>query len=231
MQTEIVPSKEYTERAIAYLAGRIKARDTARPFHIFLSGGSTPRPIYSGLAQADLDWSGVHLWLGDERYVPWDHPDSNYRMVREALIEPAGISQEQVHPWPILATPELSAETYDREFRGVFQRGGQPLDLQLLGMGDDGHTASLFPDSPALEEKEAMCVSNVVANVPEKNRLTLTFRALALSQDVVFLIKGEGKAAVLQEVVESGRHPAAGVRGRNSTVFFLDEAAAARLQS
>ncbi len=231
MQTEIVPSNEFTERAVAYLGQRISERDKSRPFHVFLSGGSTPKPIYSGLVQAGLDWTDVHLWLGDERYVPWDHPDSNYRMARETLVEPAGLAPEQIHPWPILATPELSAETYDREFRGVFERDGQVLDLQILGMGDDGHTASLFPDSPALEETSAMCVSNVVANVQEKNRLTLTFPALALSQDVVFLIKGEGKAAVLKEVLENGQHPASRVRGQKSTVFFLDQAAAANLSS
>lgn len=231
MLTEIVPSEEYTERAVAYLASRIQSRDTSQPYHIFLSGGSTPKPIYRGLAEAGLDWSGVHLWLGDERYVPWDHPDSNFRMARETLVEPAGLASEQIHPWPILATPELSAETYDREFRGVFERDGAPLNLQILGMGDDGHTASLFPQSPALDESEAMCVSNVVANAQEKNRLTLTFPALALSRDVVFLIKGEGKATVLKEVVEKGLHPAAQVRGQDSTVFFLDQAAAAQLEA
>ena len=230
MTTEIVPSESYTERATAYLKTSLESRDKSRPFHIFLSGGSTPKPIYAALAQAGIDWSGVHLWLGDERYVPWDHPDSNFRMVRDTLLGPAGIPSEQAHPWPILASPELSAETYDREFRAVFEREGQTLDLQILGMGDDGHTASLFPDSPALGEMGSMCVSNVV-NAQEKNRLTLTFPALALSEKVLFLIKGANKAGVLKEVVEDGLHPAAQVRGRDATVFFLDEAAAVELSA
>lgn len=228
MTFEVVPTEEYTEKAVAFLAERLKARGKGQPFHMFLSGGSTPKPIYRGLAEAGLDWSGVHLWLGDERYVPWDHPDSNYRMCRESLIEPAGIPSEQCHPWPILASPDVSAETYDREFRSVFERDGQTLNLQILGMGDDGHTASLFPDSPALEEKEAMCVANVV-NAAERNRLTLTYPALALSRDVVFLVKGANKATPLKEVVEEGQHPSARVKGRESTTFFLDEAAAAEL--
>jgi 6-phosphogluconolactonase len=228
MQIEVVPSTDYTERAVAYLAQRLRARDPGTPFNLFLSGGSTPKPVYRGLAEAGLDWSDVHLWLGDERYVPWDHPDSNFRMVKESLIDPAGIASEQTHPWPILASPELSAETYDREFRGVFGPDGGTLHLQILGMGDDGHTASLFPDSPALTEKERMCVANVV-NAQERNRLTLTFPALAMSRDVLFLIKGGGKAAVLREVIEDGLHPAAQVRGLDSTVFFLDQEAAARL--
>lgn len=228
MKIESVPTEQYTERAVAALAQRLRDRDRGKPFHLFLSGGSTPKPIYRGLAAAELDWTGVHIWLGDERYVPWDHPDSNYRMARECLIGPAGIPSEQTHPWPILATPELSAETYDREFRAVFERDGQTLNLQLLGMGDDGHTASLFPDSPALEEEDAMCVANVV-NAAERNRLTLTYPALALSSEVFFLIKGAGKAKVLKEVIESHQHPSAKVKGQDSTVFFLDEAAAAKL--
>lgn len=230
MKIEVVSSADYTERAVELLSQRLREREKDKPFHLFLSGGSTPKPIYKGLSQAGLDWSGVHIWLGDERYVPWDHPDSNFRMAREALIEPAGIAPEHSHPWPILATPELSAETYDREFRAVFERDQQPLHLQLLGMGDDGHTASLFPDSPALEETKAMCVANVV-NAAERNRLTLTYPALALSRDIIFLIKGGGKARVLKEVVEQGQHPSARVRGLESTTFFLDEAAAAELSS
>ena len=228
MKIEVTPSDQYTEAAVKAIARRLQERKKGEPFHLFLSGGSTPKPIYQGLAAASLDWSDVHIWLGDERYVPWDHPDSNYRMARECLIGPAEIPAEQNHPWPILATPELSAETYDREFRAVFERDGQPLNLQLLGMGDDGHTASLFPDSPALEEEDAMCVANVV-NAAERNRLTLTYPALALSKEVLFLVKGAGKAGVLKEVIESHQHPSAKVKGQDSTVFFLDEAAAAQL--
>jgi 6-phosphogluconolactonase len=230
MTIEVLPTEQYTERAVAYLAERIQSREAGKPYHIFLSGGSTPRPIYRGLADSGLDWSQVHFWLGDERYVPWDHPDSNYRMVREALLDPAGIPSDQVHPWPILSTPELSAETYDREFRAVFVRDGQPLNLQILGMGDDGHTASLFPGSPALGEKEAMCVSNLV-DAAQKNRLTLTFAALALSLNVVFLVKGAGKAGVLKEVVEMGLHPSAQAGGQRSTVFVIDQEAAGQLTS
>lgn len=228
MKIEVVSNPDYTERAVALLAQRLRDRDQEKSFHMFLSGGSTPKPIYQGLAAAGLDWSGVHIWLGDERYVPWDHPDSNFRMAREALLLAAEIPSEQAHPWPILATPELSAETYDREFRSVFERDGAELNLQLLGMGEDGHTASLFPDSPALEEEKAMCVANLV-NAAERNRLTLTYPALALSKDVIFLVKGGGKAKILKEVIEQGKHPSAKVRGQNSTTFFLDEAAAAEL--
>lgn len=231
MTFEVVATSEYTDRAVRFLADRISSRDKGRPYHIFLSGGSTPKPIYEGLAKAGLDWSDVHLWWGDERYVPHDHSDSNTRMVREALLDPVGFPSHQVHPWPILAYPELSAETYDREFRSVFERGGQSVDLQLLGMGDDGHTASLFPGSPALEETKAMAVANFVATAAEKTRLTLTFPALALSREVIFLIKGSNKAEPLREVIEEGRHPASRVKGQESTVFFLDQEAAANLST
>lgn len=231
MTFEVVPTSEYTERAVSFLSDRVRTRQKGRPYHIFLSGGSTPKAIYRGLAEAGLDWTDVHLWWGDERYVPHDHSDSNYRMVKEALLDRVDMPAHQLHPWPILGYPELSAETYDREFRSVFERGGQTLDLQLLGMGEDGHTASLFPGSPALEETKAMAVANFVSAVQEKTRLTLTFPALALSQEVIFLVKGESKAEPLREVIEQGRHPASRVRGQKSTIFFLDQEAAGKLSS
>ena len=229
MKFEVVASEEFTQRATEFLAERIRNRDKGKPFHIFLSGGSTPKPIYSALGAAGLDWSEVHLWWGDERYVPLDHPDSNYRMVKEALLDAIKLPTSQIHPWPILAYPELAGETYDREFRSFFEKGEHSVDLQILGMGDDGHTASLFPGSPALEETETMCVWNLVPAAQEKNRLTLTFPALVLSREVVFLVKGENKAEPLREVIEEGRHPASRVQGQESTVFFLDQAAAAKL--
>lgn len=225
MTIEVAPSSAYVERAADRLGVRLRQRERGKPFHFFCSGGSTPRPIYSALVQAIDDWEGVHFWLGDERYVPWDHPDSNFRMLKETLLNPAGIAPSYAHPWPILASPELSAQTYDREFHKVFVDEKQSLDLQLLGMGTDGHTASLFPGSPALLEQEKLCVANLV-DAQEKNRLTLTFHALAQSLHVVFLVRGSDKAIVLKEVLQEKKHPAAQVQGRESTTFFLDEDAA-----
>lgn len=225
---EKVESQNYTREAADRIIALLEGRDKDRPFHLFLSGGSTPKAIYAELAQRSLDWSQVHLWWGDERFVPADHPDSNARMVKEHLLDVIDLPPSQVHPWPILSTPELSAETYDREFRNFFEKGEHRLNLQLLGMGDDGHTASLFPNSSALGETEAMCVANHVKG-KESVRLTLTFPALALSQHVLFLVKGEGKAEALRDVYDLGLHPAAQVLGQESTLFLIDEAAAGLL--
>jgi len=195
---------------------------------MFLSGGSTPKAIYAGLAEADIDWTGVHLWWGDERFVPPDHADSNFRMVKEQLLSRVDIPTQQIHSWPILSTPELSAETYEREFLSFFENLQHRLDLQLLGMGDDGHTASLFPARPALEERDHLCVANHVQG-KDSIRLSLTFKGLARSENVVFLVKGKGKAKALKEVLEDGQHPASKVFGRESTAMWVDSEAASLL--
>lgn len=197
---------------------------------MFLSGGSTPKVVYAGLAESVEDWSDVHLWWGDERFVPQDHADSNYRMVKEQLLEKAKLQPDQVHPWPILSTPELSANTYDQEFRDYFLNKNQTIDIQLLGMGDDGHTASLFPGTSALNESEKYCVSNVVEG-KESVRLSLTYPALAQSRRAIFLVKGSGKADAVHRVLELGQDPASKVEARDSTEFWLDTDAAANLSS
>lgn len=227
---DVLESETYAREVTERLAQALLKRPDGVPFHFFLSGGSTPKVVYAGLAEKGLDWSHVHLWWGDERFVPPDHADSNYRMVKEQLLDKIEMPVLQVHPWPILSSPELSAETYDREFREYFVDREQTLNLQLLGMGDDGHTASLFPGTAALDVTDSMCVSNRVEG-KESVRLSLTYPALALSQRVVFLVKGEGKAEAVKRVLEEGRHPAARVQGRESTEFWLDTEAAANLSS
>lgn len=227
-KVDILAADSFTELVTDRLAEILKKREHGTPFHLFLSGGSTPKPIYRSLSDRDIDWSEVHFWLGDERFVPHDHSESNFRMVKEQLLDRIEISTKQIHPWPILSAPVLSAETYDREFRRTFLHEGQPLSLQLLGMGDDGHTASLFPGSRALEEEERMCVENPVAG-KESVRLTLTYPALALSRRVIFVLKGQDKAGVLKEVLEEGKHPAAQVKGVGQPEFWVDTAAAAQL--
>lgn len=223
---DIQKTEDYVESVARRLAESVEQRDSDKPFHIFLSGGSTPKAVYARLATLGLDWTGVHLWWGDERFVPHDHPDSNCRMVREQLLSKINIPANQVHPWPILSTPALSAETYEREFQEHFDQN--EIQIQLLGMGDDGHTASLFPGTKALEESERYCVANHVEG-KDCVRLTLTYPALAKSERVVFLVKGEGKASALQEVLEQSKHPASKVFGTQSTEMWLDESAASRL--
>ena len=225
---EILDSATYAQTVIARLTEVLQNRDDGQPFHLFLSGGSTPKVVYAGLAEQSIDWNDVHLWWGDERFVPPDHPDSNYRMVREQLLDKIDISPLQVHAWPILSSPELSAETYDREFREYFEGSAHPLNFQLLGMGDDGHTASLFPGTKALSVTDRMCVANHVDG-KESVRLSLTFPALARSRRVVFLVKGAGKAEAVKSVLEDSLFPSSRVEGKESTEFWLDTEAAAQL--
>ena len=227
-KVEILDSATYAQTVIERLTEVLQNRKDGQPFHFFLSGGSTPKVVYAGLAEQNIDWEGVHLWWGDERFVPPDHPDSNYRMVREQLLDKIDLPPLQVHAWPILSSPELSAETYDREFREYFESSGQPLDFQLLGMGDDGHTASLFPGTSALSVTDRMCVANHVSG-KESVRLSLTFPALALSRRVVFLVKGAGKAEAVKSVLEDQLYPSSRVEGLDSTEFWLDTEAAAEL--
>lgn len=193
------------------------------PYWVSLAGGSTPKELYRRLAEQSADWGALHLLWGDERNVPHDHADSNYRMVKEAFLDRVqGLGG--IHPWPILASPDQSAEQYERVLRQL----GRGPDLCLLGMGDDGHTASLFPGTTALQEQEHWAVSTWVEKF-SAHRLTMTYPYLNLSRNVVFLITGAGKAPVLRQVLREGMHPAAGVRGRESTIFLLDKAAAAEL--
>lgn len=225
---EIISGEDFTTNIADRFEKILNNRDRSAPFHIFLSGGSTPKPIYRALSSRGIDWSQVHFWWGDERFVPHDHIDSNYRMVREQLLDRVAVPANQIHPWPILSTPALSAEAYDSEFRQIFVRDQQPLHLQILGMGDDGHTASLFPQTRALDDQQRMCVDNRVES-NDSVRLTLTYPALALSQRIIFVLKGEGKAQTLKEVLEDGRHPSAKVRGVGEPEFWVDTSAASAL--
>lgn len=193
------------------------------PFWVSLAGGTTPKELYRMLAEQPLPWNELHLMWGDERFVPQDHADSNYRMVKETLLDRiSGVGE--AHPWKILGDAEASAADYEQ----VVRARPQGVDLCLLGMGDDGHTASLFPGTTGLKETERWAMANWVEKF-NSHRLTLTYPYLNLSKEVLFLITGAGKAKALREVLREGQHPAAGVRGREGTYFFLDQAAAGEL--
>ena len=193
------------------------------PFWVSLAGGTTPKELYRMLAEQPLNWSELHLLWGDERFVPHDHADSNFRMVREAWLDRiSGVGES--HPWKILDSAEASADDYEQ----VLRAHPQGVDLCLLGMGDDGHTASLFPGTRGLEEKNRLAIANWVDKF-DSHRLSMTYPYLNLSKEVLFLVTGAGKARALREVLRDGKHPAAGVRGRDGTYFFIDQAAAAEL--
>ena len=193
---------------------------------IVLAGGTTPRAAYGLAAAAKPDWAGAEIWLGDERLVRPDDPRSNARLVREALLDRLEVPPES-HFVHTDLPPEEAAAVYDRELRGA------RLNLALLGLGADGHTASLFPHAPALDERERLAVSAEAALEPWVDRVTMTLPALASSEHVVFVAVGHEKAeAVRRAFAEppSAATPGSLVRSANGrTTAILDREAAAEL--
>jgi 6-phosphogluconolactonase len=189
--------------------------------HVALSGGSTPRRAYELAAEKEPDWSGVELWWGDERCVPPDDERSNFRLAREALLDRLAVPPRDVHRIQGELEPEEAARVYDGELRGI------TLDLVLLGLGPDGHTASLFPHDQALEEKVRLAVA---VERPDVARVTVTPPPLRAAQHVVFLAVGEEKADAARRAFRSPPDPATPaslIRGQRTTAI-LDRAAAAR---
>jgi 6-phosphogluconolactonase len=211
-------------------------------FAVALSGGSTPRRLYQLLAaepfRAQVDWSRVDFFWGDERCVPPDHPDSNYRMAREAMLEKLPVPADRVHRMEAeRADRDAAARDYEQTLARVLgvPAGGEPpaLDLILLGLGPDGHTASLFPHTAALAEKSRWVVVNYVPKF-NTDRLTLTAPVLNQAREVLFLVAGADKAEPLAEVLEGPpdpeRLPAQMIRpAQGRLVWYVDRLAAARL--
>jgi 6-phosphogluconolactonase len=211
-------------------------------FRVALSGGSTPRALYQRLAtlkgtDGAIDWSRVHLFFGDERHVPPDHADSNYRMVKEALLTHAPIPGANVHRIKT-EMPDAgdAASNYEQAIRNEFhiQPGEWPrFDLVLLGMGPDGHTASLFPDTPVLYERSRIAAAVWVVSM-QTWRVTLTPPVLNRARHVLFLVSGAEKAATLHAVLEGppepDRLPAQLIAPSDGLVhWYVDTAAAAQL--
>jgi len=207
-------------------------------FHLALAGGSTPKTLYRLLAQprhaARIEWSRVHVWFGDERCVPYDHPDSNYRMAREALLDRVPLPPAQIHPMPTaLSRLRLGATEYARLLRMLLPRdpAGHPVfDLVLLGMGPDGHTASLFPGTCGLHERERLVAAAYVDKL-HAWRITLTLPAINAARHVMFLIAGAEKAAPLAHAMAGAVPPlpVQRVAPSGELEWWLDTAAAAQL--
>jgi 6-phosphogluconolactonase len=232
METRVFPdidvlSRGAQEELLRVMQDAIKQRGR---FVIALSGGHTPAKLYALWAHAETPWDRVHLFWGDERYVPQDDPLSNYRMTREALIEHVAIPAGNVHPVPTnLPTPEKAAEAYDAELRAFFGAEAPAFDVQLLGLGVEGHTASLFPGSPALEEKQKWVMA-IEASAKPVRRLTFTPAVLNQGRNTFFLVAGADKReilAALRAEPESkvSQYPAARIRPAGPTLWFLDQAA------
>ena len=212
------------------------ARQSGPRFAICLSGGATPQRLYELLAapayRLRMPWERTHWFWGDERFVPHDDPQSNYRMAREALLRHVPVPADNVHPIP---TEGLSVEQCAADYEAVLKRfygadvfdAGRPLfDVVLLGLGEDGHIASLFPQSPALAETRRWVVPAVGAGAVE--RITLTYPALQSSRRTAFIVAGARKRAVLAKVRggADASLPAVRLRPAGAVEWFVDRAAA-----
>lgn len=227
-------SRETADRFVAAVEARARTESAVR---VALAGGSTPRRLYELLAhpefQPRIPWTKLHFFWCDERLVPHDHPESNYRMTHESLLKHVPVPGQNVHPVRTQASADGAALAYEQELRAHFrQRRGVPaFDLILLGLGADGHTASLFPGAPALEEKDRLVVA---AHPPAGGlaRVTLTLPVLNQARQVFLLVTGETKAAALRAALEgSGSLPAQRLHPpRGELLWLVDGAAASQLE-
>lgn len=196
-------------------------------YRLALSGGSTPVPLYALLAlpewRAQLDWTRTHVYFTDERCVPPDHAESNYGMVKRTLLEPIQIPEANVYRMQGEIEPIQAAEAYNTLLQGI------QLDVILLGMGEDAHTASLFPETAALNETERACVANYVPRLSAW-RLTLTAPYINAAQHKIFMVSGESKAEALYHVLHGAhdpqRYPSQLIR---EALWLIDSAAGAAL--
>ena len=207
---------------------------------IALAGGSTPKRLYELLATDEfregIDWSRVHLFLGDERYVPLEHPDSNFQMAKEALIDQVSIPDSNVNPVPTELEATAAAAQYEDVIRTMIPAGDDRIpviDLVLLGIGDDGHTASLFPGTDALRVKDRLVVAN---DVPQQSatRITFTIPLIQAARETILLATGAGKADAVAKAIEGAPNieqtPSQILRDARGTVTFaLDHDAAGKL--
>lgn len=200
-------------------------------FRLVLAGGNTPRATYMELAgdlRDEVDWRRVRFYFGDERCVPPTDPRSNYLMAREALLDPLRIQSSGVRRIAGELAPESAAAEYDDEIRRAVRERPQAFDLVLLGMGGEGHTASLFPGSPALEDGNRMAMAVTVPAQPAE-RVTLTPAAFRAARQILFLVTGAEKAAALAGVFSGEELPAALISGVAPSQFLVDDAAASKL--
>lgn len=181
-------------------------------FHLALSGGSTPEPLYRRLMYdprlRSMPWSRTHLWIVDERRVPLDDERSNFKHIRELIVEHSDIPRSQVHP--IHATADDAADAYERELQNELEwreRGHDRLDFVLLGVGADGHTASLFPRSPALHSGDRLVAPNSGPTVTPPDRVTMTWRLINASRLVAVMVTGRGKRGILTRLVHERPSP------------------------
>ncbi len=226
---EVYPSLEtLLDRALALVLENLNAAIATRDrFTLALAGGNTPKPLYEKLAQQDLPWEKCHIFWGDERFVPADHPDSNERMARQAWLDHVDIPAANIHPFQThFDTPAAAAAAHETMLNQFWQTKAPDwpvFDLVLLGMGDDGHTASLFPGTDAVQVCDRWVT---VGNKDGNPRLTLTVPVLNSARSVLFLVAGENKKTVLQKIFgpqsASASYPVQLIQPIGSLIWLLD---------
>lgn len=223
MTPEIIHSTNFVQDAVALIEREADIAIFERgEFRLALSGGNTPRPVYQALAKHRDAWSKWVITFGDERCVPPDSDQSNYRMARESLLDHAAIPAENILRIRGEIDPDQAAREYEEELR---RRAGQePIyrhDLLLLGMGDDGHTASLFPGTDALKVTDRWVTANYVPKM-NTHRITFTYPLLNAARHVCFLVNSKGKDSILQEVFSGqSSYPCAAVRPSEGNLTWL----------
>jgi len=203
---QVIRTKNFVADAADFILERARqAIGERNEFRIALSGGNTPRPVYARLALAnDVPWDLVRFTFGDERCVPPDDPESNFRMARETLLAPAAVPEKSILRMRGEIDPQIAAQEYQDQLDSIASERSEPIyrhDLILLGLGDDGHTASLFPGTAALEETTRRVVANFV---PKLNawRLTFTFPLINHARHVCFLVNANKQARLIDRVIK-----------------------------
>jgi 6-phosphogluconolactonase len=237
---KILPDKEAViryaaERIVRMVTATLEVNDT---FSMALSGGSTPYPVYHLLGTefaSYLDWNRIHIWWGDERSVPIDDKENNYYNTKQVLLDYITMPESNIHRIHSEDEPDKAATAYDQEVRDFFGSDEQLFDLNILGMGEDGHTASLFPNTDALHEKEKWFIAHHVTAKGNLWRITQTFPVILKSSNIMFLATGDGKANALKEVLQGADnpilYPSQTVARSNHPhiVWVVDKAAASKL--
>jgi len=223
-------------RALDLILSKLETAITQKgQFTIALSGGSTPKPLYKALANQILPWEKIHVFWGDERYVPPDHPDSNELMARSTWLNHVPIPEANIHSVPTFSeNPELDAAKYDQHLRTFYQAAAgefPSIDIILLGMGDDAHTASLFPHTEALRVRDRLVT---VGSKDGNPRITFTYPLINAAQNVIFLAAGANKRPALAQVFapisDDFTYPSRLIKPQGELYWLLDAAAGAELK-
>jgi 6-phosphogluconolactonase len=229
---EVLPSQTaLIDRSLEIILEKLQTAIAERDqFTIALSGGSTPKPLYEAIAAQDLPWDKIHVFWGDERYVPPTHPDSNEGMARQAWLNKVPIPAANIHPMPTdEADPAVAAAKYDQQLQAFFnvKSGELPsFDVVLLGMGDDAHTASLFPHTPALQVRDRLVTAG---NKDGQPRITFTVPLINQARWVLFVVAGASKQPALAQVfapdADPTTYPSRLIQPSGELWWLLDQAA------